>query len=167
MVGCCGTNPKDKGKLFKDLINDLQIGLRIIPTQAATARKMVKAAKEIAGSRSVSITGHSLGGGLAQIVGVWEKVPFVTFNAPAMQRVIKTVGVRITDRSGVNFRIRGLGLDGTVRNDPVSIHGLAGGHVGMVVDLGAASSTGAHGKNTCWQAVLATDWAFIDPFGAL
>lgn len=167
VVGCCGTNPKEKGKFIKDLFNDLEIGFRMIPTQASTARRMVKIAKAIAGSRPVSITGHSLGGGLAQVVGVWEQVPFVTFNAPAMQRVIKTFGSRIMDRPGVNFRIRGLGLDGTVRDDPVSMHGIAGGHVGMVVDLGAASSTGAHGKNTCWQAVLATDWAFIDPFGAV
>ena len=35
----------------------------------------------------------------------------------------------------------------------------------LVGDLPAKSSTGAHGKNTCWQAVLATDWSQIDPFG--
>lgn len=165
VVGCCGTNPDETKKFIKDLFNDLEIVLRLIPAQASTARDMVRVAKAIAGGRPVSVTGHSLGGGLAQVVGVWEQVPFVTFNAPAMQRVIKTFGSRITDRPGVNFRIRGLGLDGIVRNDLVSAHGIAGGHVGMVVDLGAASSTGAHGKATCWQVVLATDWAFIDPFG--
>ena len=52
-----------------------------------------------------------------------------------------------------------------VRTDLVSAHGIAGGHVGMVVDLPSKSSTGAHGKNTCWQAVLATDWSEINPFG--
>ena len=69
------------------------------------------------------------------------------------------------DAPGVNFRIRGMGSDGVVRTDLVSAHGIAGGHVGMVVDLPSKSSTGAHGKNTCWQAVLATDWSEINPFG--
>lgn len=180
VVGCCGTNPKQKGKFLSDLSADIRIGLRILPNQASSARQMVRAAKQVAGSRRVSVTGHSLGGGLAQIVGVWEEVPFVTFNAPAMKHAVKAANFNILkpmmmirtlasksadDTAGVNFRIRGLGSDGVVRNDLVSIHGLAGGHIGMVVDLPSASSTGAHGKNTCWQAVLATDWAFIDPFG--
>jgi len=180
VVGCCGTNPGQKGKLLSDLGADLRIGLRILPNQASSAREMVKAAKSIAAGRRVSVTGHSLGGGLAQVMGVWEEVPFVTFNAPAMKNVVKAANINVfkpmmmirtlraqsaDDTVGVNFRIRGLGLDGIVRNDLVSAHGIAGGHIGMVVDLPAASSTGAHGKNTCWQAVLATDWANIDPFG--
>jgi hypothetical protein len=180
VVGCCGTNPKQTGKLLSDLSADLRIGLRILPNQTSSARKMVRAAKEIAGGRRVSVTGHSLGGGLAQSVAVWEEVPFITFNAPAMKHVMKAAKFNVfkpmmmrrtiasksaDDTAGVNFRIRGLGLDGIIRNDMVSSHGIAGGHIGMVVDLPAASSTGAHGKNTCWQAVLATDWAFVDPFG--
>jgi hypothetical protein len=180
VVGCCGTNPRQKGKLMSDLGADMRIGLRILPNQASSARKMVNVAKQIAAGRRVSVTGHSLGGGLAQIMGVWEQVPFVTFNAPAMRDVIRAANVNIfkpmmmvrtlqaqscDDTAGVNFRIRGMGSDGVVRNDLVSMEGIAGGHVGMVVDLPAASSTGAHGKNTCWQAVLATDWSFIDPFG--
>ena len=180
VVGCCGTNTKQKGKMVSDLLDDLRIGLRVMPNQANSARKLVRAAKGIAGGRRVSVTGHSLGGGLAQAVGVWEEVPFVTFNAPAMKHVMKAANVNVfkpqvmlrtikaksaDDTSGVNFRIRGLGQDGVVRDDPVSVHGIAGGHVGMVVDLPSASTTGAHGKNTCWQAVLVTDWASIDPFG--
>ena len=180
VIGCCGTNPGQKGKFLSDVSADMRIGLRILPNQASSARQMVKAAKRIANGRRVSVCGHSLGGGLAQVVGVWEEVPFVTFNAPAMKHVVKAANINIfkpmmmvrtlmahssDDTVGVNFRIRGLGADGIVRNDLVSAHGLAGGHIGMVVDLPAASSTGAHGKYTCWQAVLATDWANIDPFG--
>lgn len=180
VVGCCGTNPGQKGKFLSDISADLRIGLRILPNQASSARSMVRAAKQIAGGRKVSVTGHSLGGGLAQVVGVWEEVPFVTFNAPAMKHVVKAANINIfkpmmmvrtlkskspDDTVGVNFRIRGLGSDGVVRNDLVSMHGAAGGHIGMVVDLPATSSTGAHGKNTCWQAVLSTDWSDIDPFG--
>jgi hypothetical protein len=180
VVGCCGTNPGEKGKFLSDVSADLRIGLRILPNQASSARKMVVAAKQIAGNRRVSVTGHSLGSGLAQIMGVWEQVPFVTFNAPAMRDVIRAANINVSkpmmmirtlkakspdDTVGVNFRIRGMGSDGVVRIDLVSAEGIAGTHVGMVVDLPAASSTGAHGKNTCWQAVLSTDWWSIDPFG--
>jgi hypothetical protein len=178
IVGCCGTNPNQKGKLVKDLLADVRIGLNIMPNQASSARKMIDLARSLANGRRISVTGHSLGGGLAQVLGVWEDVPFVTFNAPAMAHTLKaakvnffkpqvmqrTRGVVDGTTPGVNFRIRGLGLDGVVRNDPVSMHGALGGHLGMVVDLPAQSSTGAHGKNTCWQAVLATDWSNIDPF---
>jgi putative lipase involved disintegration of autophagic bodies len=180
VVGCCGTNPGQKGTLVSGLGADAKIGLRILPNQCSSARQMVVKAKEIAGNRRVSVTGHSLGGGLSQVMGVWEQVPFVTFNAPAMKDVIRAANINVfkpmmmartlkaksPDESvGVNFRIRGLGSDGMVRNDKVSMEGVAGEHVGMVVDLPAASSTGAHGKNTCWQAVLATDWSGVDPFG--
>lgn len=180
VVGCCGTNPGQKGKFVQDLLADLKIGLRMIPSQAKGAAKMVRTAKQMAQGRRVSICGHSLGGGLAQACGAMESVPFCTFNAPAMAHVMTFAranllqpanmarawrGQSVGDSAGVNFRIRGMGSDGVVRTDVVSAHGLAGGHVGMVVDLPSLSSTGAHGKNTCWQAVLGTDWANIDPFG--
>ena len=89
VVSCCGTNPGQKGKLLQDLVADIKIGLRLIPSQATGAIRMVKEAKSIAGAHGrVSVTGHSLGGGLAQVCGVAENVPFATFNAPAMRSVI-------------------------------------------------------------------------------
>jgi len=173
IVGCCGTNPKQLGKLASDLSADLKIGLRILPNQCSSARAMLKEAKKIANGRRVSITGHSLGGGLSQVIGLWEEVPFVTFNAPAMKHVIAAAHFNFlkpqmmwrtwksksaSKTPGVNFRIAG---------DLVSMHSIAGGHVGMVVDLRNATGGGAHGKDNCWQAVLETDWANIDPFEAL
>jgi len=67
---------------------------------------------------------------------------------------------RASDTSGVNFRIAG---------DVVSSHfkGVAGYHLGMVVDLPNATGGGAYGKGNCWQAVLQCGWANIDPFEAL
>lgn len=174
IVGCCGTNLKQTGKAVKDLLNDLSIVVRIAPPQIDATQKMVRLAKSLANGRRVSITGHSLGGGLSQLAGLREEVPFVTFNAPAMARVAAPFAARsgrpgllAKGGGGVNFRIRGLSLDGRVRDDRVSMHSIAGGHLGMVVDLAAASSTGSHGKDTCWQAVLATDWSDVDPFEAL
>lgn len=173
VLGCCGTNPGQAGKFMSDLSADIKIGLRILPNQSTSAWQMLKAAKNIAAGRRVSVTGHSLGGGLAQVAGVWGGVPFVTFNAPAMAHVIKASHFNIFkpqmmarswgskstgDSPGVNFRISG---------DMVSAHGIAGGHVGTYVDLPNATGGGAHGKDNCWQAVLNTDWAFIDPFEGL
>ncbi|HEV3436940.1 MAG TPA: YqiA/YcfP family alpha/beta fold hydrolase [Gemmata sp.] len=178
VVGCCGTNTKQKGKFFQDIIADIKIALKMMPSQARSAIKMVKLAKTIAGRRPVSVCGHSLGGGLAQVCGVYCNVPFVTFNAPAMKAIIlesKMTGLSLLPGSsiiatilanagfarnyaGVNFRIEG---------DLVSSHfkGIAGDHVGMIVDLEKGMEGGSHGKNQCWQAILETDWAFINPFG--
>jgi hypothetical protein len=187
VVGCCGTNPKQSGKLIQDLVADLKIALKLLPSQSRGAIRMVKAAKEIAGCRRVSVTGHSLGGGLAQIAGVACGVPFVTFNAPAMRSAIEVsklgifcgatqlvpggsvvrtlVGAVASCRQntspGLNFRIRG---------DKVSSHfnGAAGDHVGVCVDLDKClPNRSPHGKDNCWQAILQTDWSNIDPFEAL
>lgn len=169
VVGCCGTNPQQKGKFLADLSADLRIGLKILPNQCDPARKMVRMAKQIANGRPVSVTGHSLGGGLAQVVGLWEQVPFVTFNAPAMRQAMhlarvnifkpqmakRTAGaMAVRDAAGMNFRITG---------DAVSTS-LGGDHVGTVVVLDNTTGKGAHGKGNIWQSVLQTDWANIDPF---
>ena len=174
VVGFCGTHLAQKyGKGVNDVLADLKIGLRILPNQCKSARHLVRAAKQIAKGRRVSVTGHSLGGGLAQVVGLWEQVPFATFNAPAMADVIKVAhfnflnpfmmmrtwrSKRVKDTPGINFRVDG---------DLVSINGIAGNHVGMVVDLRKETKQNAHKAGNCWQGVLETDWANIDPFEAL
>ena len=176
VVGCCGTNPGQIGKFFSDISADIKLTLRILPNQATSARQMVKLAKSLAKGRRVSVTGHSLGGGLSQIVAIWESVPFVSFNAPAMKsaiqaakfniakpqmmaRSIQTAG-NIGNTPGLNFRING---------DVVSSK-LLGDHIGTIVELTnpkAFYKGSAHAASNCWQAVMDTDWAFIDPFEAL
>ncbi len=175
VVGFCGTNVGQRDKLVHDVVADIKIFFRVLPNQSKSARNLVKMAKQIANGRRVSVTGHSLGGGLAQVVGLWEQVPFATFNAPAMAHPIKVShfnflnpfmaartwrSKRVKDTPGINFRIAG---------DIVSTHayGMAGKHVGMVVDLPNATGGGAHGSGNCWQGVLETDWANIDPFEGL
>lgn len=177
VVGCCGTNTKQKGKLVQDLLADLKIALKIMPSQARAAIKMVRLAQSIAGNRRVSVCGHSLGGGLAQVCGVYCNVPFVTFNAPAMKATILTEMAGLTYTLGgsivptvlanIGFARKWPGVNFRIEGDLVSSHfkGLAGDHVGVTVDLEKGIEGGAHGKNQCWQAVLETDWAFVDPFG--
>lgn len=173
VVGCCGTNPGQIGKFVSDLSADIKIGVHILPNQCTSAKDMVKKAKKIAKGRMVSVTGHSLGGGLAQVCAVWEGIPFVSFNAPAMKLTLQAAKVNIfkpmmmirtlksqnpSDTAGVNFRI-----DGDVVSSKV-----LGDHVGTIVKLPnpkALHTSSAHAGSNCWQAVLNTDWAFIDPFG--
>jgi len=78
-------------------INDLQISLNMIPSQAHSAAEMVEVAERVlCGGRGnrrkpLSITGHSLGGGLAQMVGYLRQAPFVTFNAPGMKGNVESI----------------------------------------------------------------------------
>ena len=185
VVSCCGTNPGQAGKLLQDLVADIKIGLRMIPSQARSARDMVRAAKAIAGSRRrVSVTGPSLGGALAQVCAVQENVPFVTFNAPAMQSAIAASNATGMSASFLNSLLgftvksasqlppgRNPGLNFKLATDRVSTHALDNGHIGVCVDmpniLNENGLLGAHGVDGCWQAILASDWSHINPFEVL
>lgn len=68
----------------QDLLNDAALAINLIPSQALAAMNMWTAARTIAGRKPISIVGHSLGGGLAQLIGYFTGAPFVTFNAPGM-----------------------------------------------------------------------------------
>lgn len=68
-------------------ISDLQIALGQIPAQASAADQfywLVRGLYGMSNGSNISITGHSLGGALAQIVGSEENNYTVTFNAPGM-----------------------------------------------------------------------------------
>ena len=175
VVGCCGTHTGKMGKLFHDLQADIKIALHLLPNQSYSARKMVRLAKEVANGRRVSVTGHSLGGGLAQIVAVWEGIPFVSFNAPAMRATMEMSKLNILQPFKMSYSRSGQsasnspGLNFRIHGDIVST-GLLGNHVGTIVNMPnpkALHKSMAHAQSNCWQAVLNTDWAFIDPFEAL
>jgi hypothetical protein len=68
ICGFKGTTPNHQS-LIADITADLRLLLCIIPNQAGGAYHMARAAQEIAGNCQVSLTGHSLGGALAQVVG--------------------------------------------------------------------------------------------------
>src|SRR5262249_19570829 len=70
--------------LIGDLTADLKLMLGVIPNQASTAEKLFTRATQTydPAAYAYSITGHSLGGYLAQVVSYWYALPCVTFNAP-------------------------------------------------------------------------------------
>ncbi|WP_282608136.1 hypothetical protein [Pelagibius sp. Alg239-R121] len=182
VVSCCGTNPDQLGKLFQDAIADIKIALGCIPSQANSAGKLIDEAKRLVGPDGrVTVTGHSLGGGLAQVCGITRNVPFVTFNAPAMRNAVTSgaLGKRLKEVPGnVVVSTTGpmpgaaaTGLNFALDTDLVSTHVLGRDHLGVVVEmpnvLGEKSIVGAHSPENCWQAILASDWSHIDPFEAL
>ena len=137
IVGFCGTAIGTRST-FSDLSADARIALNILPNQCSSAYRMTERAKEILNGRKLSVTGHSLGGALAQVIGVWSGVPFVTFNAPPMknalrmakvnivkpQMMMRSRGKSVDDVMGINFRVEG---------DIVSAAGMK--HVGKVITM--------------------------------
>jgi hypothetical protein len=137
IVAFAGTDPEDG-----DLRADAQLALRFKPEQVRSARAMLNAAQQVRQGR-LSLTGHSLGGALAQVLGLEKDLPFVTFNAPGMLettepspvarvvqliQVIKGSGnepVTVPKANGVNYRFA---------HDLVSRWGT---HIGKVVVLDA------------------------------
>lgn len=73
-----------KGTTFtdpNDVIADAKLGLGMNSTYFWEAEAFVS---RYATGANVSVTGHSLGGAIAQIVGHRRKLPYVTFNAPGV-----------------------------------------------------------------------------------
>jgi hypothetical protein len=119
--GSC--NPfSDRSAPWTDIVSDIKIGVGQVPTAAHEAADFVRAAKEIANGRPVSLVGHSLGGGVAQVVGNWTNCPFISFNGPGMSTNLKASAFNIfnistmmrsafsratADTIGMGIRIRG------------------------------------------------------------
>jgi hypothetical protein len=84
VVALQGTDRKKLG----DYVSDLQIAVGMLigmmPQYCSAALKLFKRTQEVYPDYSISMVGHSLGGGMAQVLGQWTGLPFVTFNAPGM-----------------------------------------------------------------------------------
>jgi hypothetical protein len=160
VCGFKGTNPKGV-TIVADLLADLKLTLGFLPSQANSAYDMVKAAVTIAQGKQVSVVGHSLGGALGQVIGVWLDVPFVTFNAPGMKaqvklanfnflqpvNMVRTIRAKSTgEAEGVNFRIKG------------DIVGGFGAHIGPVIEFANPGTGGTHGKETCRTAIQQSEY---------
>lgn len=75
---------------MKDIVSDLQMFQNKIPEQYADAKKFYEQIKEQYPNKSITLTGHSLGGSLAQLVASENKdVVSVTFAAHGIDSIIK------------------------------------------------------------------------------
>ncbi len=127
------------GELANDLRADVKLAVGLIPREASAANSLFKNSLQFVGKRTITIVGHSLGGGLTQVVASWYSERFITFNAPPMLGCLKKSAYNIfkpqqmlrrrgtmenSGRGGRNFRVQG---------DPVSSsHTSVYGHYGPV-----------------------------------
>jgi hypothetical protein len=98
-----GTKPS----MMSDLLADLRLSMYGMPRQAVDALRHTIEWKGDFQGLDVTLVGHSLGGAIAQVVGILTDTRFVTFNAPGMWS--NAVGICAlpklinTTRCGMNF----------------------------------------------------------------
>ena len=151
VVGIAGTQPTDGGGA--DIVADVGFGGNagsvlglpgailslagavLLSSQCASAEQLVTEARGAMGrGDTLSITGHSLGGGIAQIIAARTGVTTMAFNPPAVTAV---AGVSAAyGRS--NPRITSL----KVKNDPINFTGAVGGWLGKVMILNSPRTGG-------------------------
>ena len=85
-----GTNFELSREGLNDAKNDYQMWKRKFPEQANSALQVYYNIHQQYPNAEIILTGHSLGGSLAQIVGALYDVETVTFNAYGVKDVIKT-----------------------------------------------------------------------------
>ena len=123
--------------------DDASIGLGRLPDRTNDSqdytRKIVRLYRQLYEDPFIIIVGHSLGGFIAQYLGVVCSLPFITFNAPP---ALRAFGGKFPD--GTQARNFKLGLNFRVNYDPVSK--APGKHVGPLVTLplGGQKHAGAH-----------------------
>ncbi len=84
-----GTDQKDGG----DWQNNLHIGIGKTPEQYQDAILFYDEVARKYGSGNVIVTGHSLGGALAQLVGAETGATTVAFNAPGVAHLLPEIGI--------------------------------------------------------------------------
>ena len=150
-----GSMPPGSQSAFQDwCVNDLQIGLNMVPSQTAHAKELVRAAQHIAGNKPITIVGHSLGGGLAQLVGFKLDTQFVTFNGPGMYQNIQKVaflpgGALIPYAIKKAKGTKAKGFNMIITTDPVGNYGV---HIGKTERFSNRGTAFPHKM----EAVLAT-----------
>lgn len=161
VVGIAGTQPTDGGGA--DILADVGFGgggVRVVPIpgpagagatlfasvlslagatllsrQCASAQQLVAEAQAAMGrGDSLSITGHSLGGGIAQIIAARTGVAAMAFNPPAVTAVD---GVSAA-YGRTSPKITSL----KVKNDPINFTSVVGGWLGKVVVLNSPRTGG-------------------------
>jgi hypothetical protein len=172
VVAFQGTVPQKGG----DLLADLQIGIGslvgMLPQYTSAALRLFRRTAEAYPGYSISLVGHSLGGGMAQVIGHWTGAPFVTFNAPGMWNGIQTAKVVFlwSPRDTLNS------IAGTFRNSAFSKQAAAtgrnfrnvfdpvsnwGSHYGPVTRFWGK---GMHSMDDLELRIRSSKWKNVNPF---
>ena len=172
VVAFQGTVPKKGG----DLLADLQIAIGglvgMLPQYCDAATRLYDRTRQIYPEHQISFVGHSLGGAMAQVMGHWTGMPFVTFNAPGMWGDIQKAklvpwsrGAQIRSIAGtLQGSLLSKQMASTGRNfrnvmDPVSAYGF---HYGPVTRFWGA---GLHSMDDLEARIRgSTRWRSVNPF---
>lgn len=89
----------------KDGKNDIQMGLKKIPEQYEKAKEFTDVVQKYANLKNcdLTLTGHSLGGSLAQIMGATRNIPAVTFNAYGTKDILDNYNLKYDANNVVNY----------------------------------------------------------------
>jgi hypothetical protein len=174
VVAFQGTVPSKGG----DLLADAQLAIfglvGMLPQYCDAATRLFDRTRQVYPDYEISFTGHSLGGALAQVLGHWTGLPFVTFNAPGMWGDIQKSKLVPWSRANMVKSIVGT-FKGpmlakqtatTGRNfrnvmDPVSAYGL---HYGPVTRFWGA---GLHSMDDLEARIRNSKrWRDVNPFDA-
>lgn len=160
-------------EVAQDVSADILLGLGLPTRQATIAGQFYDAVMTHRGTRThVTVTGHSLGGGLTQSVGFTRGANFVSFNAPGMMQSILAsgpiIGLGGLFASGVGHYLRRHGADEQGKNyrlprDPVSLVNTHYGSAPITVQ-GGPTHTG-HSMLTFIDCLSRTHWGSLCPFG--
>jgi hypothetical protein len=138
-----------------------RIGVFVIPNMAGAAKALVDWAEQNRGEKPVSIVGHSLGGALAQVVGAWSGLPFISLNGPGMAAHLKLSAFNVFKprqlARSVNARRAGppVGLCLNVKGDFVGSYGHK--HIGEVKELTLETAERAHSIDAIRDALPQED----------
>lgn len=89
-----GTEINKRNENIKDIKTDVQMGLGLSPNQYTNADSVYKEIKKTYPNSEITVSGHSLGGSLAQLVSATNGCPAVTFNAYGTGEILSNMGIQ-------------------------------------------------------------------------
>lgn len=93
-----------RGEFIKDIMNDIQMGVNTIPIQYNAANEVYQQVKQSYPNFNITVTGHSLGGSLAQLVSAENGCQAITFNAYGTGDILNNAGIyNIKELNIINY----------------------------------------------------------------
>ncbi|KAF9920267.1 putative lipase atg15 [Linnemannia zychae] len=145
--GVCGCYMGGSDCNNQCLIDDAKKDLTEPESYYAIGLKVVEAAKVLYPHASIWLTGHSLGGSVASLLGITKGYPVFTFSSPGDVRYGRRVGLVKTDLEGSDLKKMSVWQFGHT-GDPVYM-GTCNGATSTCYSAGYAMETKCHLGNAC------------------